>query len=95
MADRELLKNLLTQISSAETEVDRATLITTLSDSIDEIFTETEQLNTQVTSLNEQVSKYSKLNQDLMIRIGVIGESAQVEETTAPPEKLSFDDITF
>ena len=95
MADRELLKNLLTQLSSAETEVDRATLITTLSDNINEMFAETEQLNTQVTSLNEQVSKYSKLNQDLMIRVGVIGESAQVEETQEPPQKLSFDDITF
>lgn len=95
MADRESFKQLLTQLSSSETEVDRATLITTLSDNIDKMFSEAEELNTQVNTLNEQVSKYSKLNQDLMIRVGVIGESTPVEETQEPPQKLSFDDITF
>lgn len=93
---REEFRELMTELQSAESDIDRATALTRLSDSVDTLFQDNTTLNDKVTALTKDVAKYSQLNQDLMIKVGVVNSPTQSSsEEEEPPAKLSFDDITF
>ena len=90
---------IIESIRTAENDVDRNKLLVSLVNDYDTVLAERTTALEQVETLSKENTEYAKLNNQLFLQLGnqnlTQNEPTPNTPPTEPPQKLSYDSLTF